>query len=264
LGNILRKSDNAEIAQSAADIIRFFSERGLDAGISLKDVWHRSIPRTVALFAVAFAAPIILLAAICVPSFNGPRPSGPTSAWTLDETSDAFSNTFGPSAESDPQVVPAAASRPSSMPSELTCDAVPANGEILVDHRGDRRDGHHLKIENGSAGDAIVKMRELDGRTLASFFVVKGETATLNRIPDGSYTVQFASGDKLAKDCRTFVADNSLSASEFPGPESLQTRYEDGLDGTTVVHSVLTYTLYPVPGGTVRPTQIELGDFNKP
>ena len=102
------------------------------------------------------------------------------------------------------------------------------------------------------------------GRTLASFFVVRGQTAMLIRIPDGIYTVQYAIGDKLTKNCRSFIKDGSESANVFPGQDTFMTRYEDDLDGTTVIHQHLTYTLYPVPGGSVHPNSLNMDEFDKP
>jgi hypothetical protein len=257
LANILRKSANAEIAQHAADVIRFFSERGIDASTTLKDVWKQSVATTAVLLLIAFAMPAAVFALIVVPSTRDSYGSGPPSVESANEPLSATPETT----PTGSQAVPAAAS---VSPPEPTCAFRPSNGQILVDHRGRLADGHHLKIENGTAGDAIIKMRVDGGKTLASFFVARGQTATLTRIPDGSYTVQYASGDKLAKNCRTFVKDGKESANSFPGPETLKTRYEEVFDGTSVVHSELTYTLYPVPGGTVQPNSIDMDEFDKP
>lgn len=259
LSNILRKSENTKIAQHAADIIRVFSERGFDASTTLKDVWKRSIVTTAVLLLISFAVPGALAALVFMPGTEGSHPFGTSPS---SGENDPLAAVFGPQAET-PQPVPAAAQEP-NRPPEPACGSPPSNGQILVDHRGPSVDGHHLKIENGTAGDAIIKMRAVGGRTLASFFVQRGQTVTLTRIPDGNYTVQYASGDKLAKNCRKFMNDGTASASAFPGPETLETRYEKGFEGTSVVHSELTYTLYPVLGGTVHPNSIKMDEFNKP
>lgn len=256
LANILRKSTDAEIAQHAADVIRFFSERGIDASTTLKDVWKRSVSTTALLLLIVFAVPAAVVALIVVPTTRSSYASVPAPIGGANNPLSATPDATG----SGLQAVPAAAPVP---PVEQTCAATPSNGQILVDHRGRSADGHHLKIENGTAGDAIIKMRAESGRTLASFFVARGQTATLTRIPDGRYTVQYASGDKLAKSCRTFVKDGKQFANAFPGPETLETRYEKTFDGTSVIHSELTYTLYPVPGGTVQPNSINMDEFDK-
>jgi hypothetical protein len=257
LSNILRKSDDPRIGQTAASIIRFFGERGFDTTSTLEDVWKRSILSRAALFLTAFVMPILALGLVMMTWTK-------SSAIGVDSTvSDSLSPVFGP----DTPVTTAAAQTSSNSPipaSEPTCDSRPSNGEVLVDHRGAGNSGHKLEIDNSSAGDAIIKVRQSSGHTLASFFVASGQSATLAKIPDGSYTVQYASGSKLAKDCRRFVNDGTASASAFPGPEDLSTRYEEDVDGTTVVHQKLTYTLYAVPGGNVRPSSIDMDKFNEP
>ncbi|HEX6603291.1 MAG TPA: J domain-containing protein, partial [Sphingomicrobium sp.] len=70
LSNILRKSDDAEIGQKSAEIIRFFADRGVDPRSTLADVWRRSIWRTAALFGIAFAVPAAAVAIIVIPASN--------------------------------------------------------------------------------------------------------------------------------------------------------------------------------------------------
>lgn len=254
LANILRKSADTEIAQKAADIIRFFQDRGFDGSITLKDVWKRSAATTAVLLILTFAAPATIFALIFMPGTKATRSP------EIKGSEDPLAATFGPDAKTSSETAAAAEPTP---PPEPTCASPPSNGQVLVDHR-ERGGGHKLQIENGTSGDAIIKMREVSGRTVASFFVARGQTAALNRIPDGSYTVQYASGDKLAKNCRKFIDDGTASAKAFPGAETFETRYEETYDGTRVIHSELTYTLYPVPGGTVRPSSINMDDFNRP
>jgi hypothetical protein len=142
---------------------------------------------------------------------------------------------------------------------EPTCTSVPANGALLVDHRERKRVGHVLEIDNGTEGDAIIKVRNADtDRTLASFFVTRGSKANLRRIPDGSYRIQYMIGDKLGEDCRKFIG--SASANEFPGPQTLTT--EDLGDRIRV--ATLSYTLYAVPGGNTTPVYLNPADFEKP
>ena len=257
LSNILRKSDDPRIGQTAANIIRFFGERGFDTTTTLEDEWKRSAVSRAALFLTAFAVPVVGFSLVMIPWTK-------SSAVARDSTTDPLSSVFGPSA-SITSAAQTLSNSPAPAPApEPTCDTPPSNGQILVDHRTAGISGHKLEIDNSSSGDAIIKVRESSGQTLASFFVASGQSATLTKIPDGSYTVQYASGSKLAKGCRAFVNDGTASASAFPGPEDFTTRYEDELDGTTVIHQKLTYTLYPVPGGNVRPSSIDMDEFNRP
>lgn len=262
LSNILRKSDNVEIGRKSADIIGFFADQGIDPTTTLNDVWKRSFLKTTALLATAFLVPAAALAFVAVPSkgFFSSQPS--------DAEPDLLSEVFGPDAQlpaSETSTQGGEAPLKPAPPPEQTCDVPPANGELLVDNRSNAGSGHQLEIDNGTSGDAIIKVRSAGSdRTLASFFVSRGRSATLKNIPDGAYSVQYANGDKLAANCRTFINDGTASASEFPGPETLETRYEETLEGTRVARSRLSYTLYSVPGGNVHPSDINMDEFNKP
>lgn len=252
LGNILRKSDNAHVAQQAAEIIQFFGSRGFDSSTTLKDVWKRSPARIAALLATAFAMPAFALGFAYLPSSNGMSAGASAGPLPAD-----MPTQVSPSAGGDAVAA--------SQPREASCASPPSNGDLLADHRGAATSGHELDIENGTTGDAIVKVRKaVSGRTLASFFIVKGQTASLTGIPDGTYTIQYATGDRLTKKCNSFIKDGSASASQFPDPEKFETRYEEQPDGTEVIHSRLTYTLYPVPYGNVRPSNIDLHSFDQP
>ena len=258
LGNILRKSDDTEIGQTSAEIIRFFSERGVDPGLTLKKAWQPSLLRQAGLLLTAFAIPLGLLGVILISEARTSRGSyGPATT----ATDQAFDQTFGPTAST--ASVESAPEEP-AVPPEPLCVSSPANGEILVDHLG-VKEGHRIEIDNGMHGDAIIKVRNaFNGRTVASFFVSRGASAALERIPDGTYKIQYAVGDKLKANCRSFVADGSASASEFPDSETLQTRYEEEFDGTRIIRSRLSYTLYPVTSGNVHPSGVDLSDFDKP
>jgi hypothetical protein len=258
LSNILLKSENTETAQRSAEIIRFFADRGVDPATTLRDVWKRSALNTVALFATAFAVPAAAIAFVAIPTSSTHQSTSLPDVQGTEDV-DILAGVFGPQAQEPPPE-----KRAASVPAP-TCKSQPDNGEILIDRRGRLNDGHILQIENGSEGDAIVKVRDAsDNRTLASFFVARGETAALRNIPDGSYFIQYAAGDKLALNCRTFVNDGTASANTFPGPETLTTRYEEVSDGMRVIRGRLTYTLYNVPNGNVHPNEISLDEFNKP
>lgn len=259
LSNILRKSNNIEIGQRSAEIIRFFADRGVDPRTTLKDPWNRSFLRKIALFVAAFAAPAAAIAFFVLPT-SSPGPSA--NSWALDpstvDSSDSWKNVFVPSAAGTAETVPE--TQPTPIP---TCESPPESGEILLDNRSPAADGHVLQIKNGSVADAIIKLRDASTNSLvASFFVGRGKTASLSGISDGDYFVQYAAGDKLAEDCRKFVDDGTASASQFPGPENLTTRYEEVPEGPQIVRGQLTYTLYSVPFGNVRPSHISMEEFD--
>jgi DnaJ domain len=142
-----------------------------------------------------------------------------------------------------------------------SCKSKPANGKILSGRKRLVSKGHMLQIQNGSGGDSIIKIRTAaTGILLASFFAANNETASLEGIPDGTYIIQYAFGEKLGEDCKSFTRVSS--AGQFPDSETLTTeRVEDYL-GTQIKRSRISYTLYSVPGGNVRPDSLDAAAFN--
>jgi hypothetical protein len=135
----------------------------------------------------------------------------------------------------------------------------PRNGQVLTDRTGWTERTNRLEIRNGSRGNAIIKIRDAaTGKMLVSFFVESNATAIYDLIPDGSYRFQFAFGDRLNRDCTTFV--HYSGAGEFPESE----RLVPDNSGDRSAHRVLSYTLYPVPSGTVRPRPIDAATFDAP
>src|SRR5579864_443 len=152
----------------------------------------------------------------------------------------------------------AEASRPVQQEVRLpTCPFPPANGQIFVGNFPSGRKGHTIEIENGSTANAIIKIRNANtSRLFASFYVAKGQSASVTNLPDGNYRIQYAFGGDLGIDCRNFV--RVTSAAQFPDVESLRTEYTS----TEIIRSRLSYTLYSVPSGNVRPQSIDAASFN--
>lgn len=134
---------------------------------------------------------------------------------------------------------------------------VPANGAILGGYYKRQANGHSVEIKNGSANSAVVKLRDSSGATFLSFFVQKGETATVPGIRDGQFRIQFAFVDSLSSDCRTLA--KVKGAQEFPGTELFRTKYT----GDYVEYSRLSLTLYSVAGGNVKPKGMDIAAFNQ-
>lgn len=142
-----------------------------------------------------------------------------------------------------------------------SCKTMPVNGKILAGRKRLVSKGHALQIQNGSGGDSIIKIRTAaTGKLLASFFAANNGTASLEGIPDGTYIIQYAFGERLGEDCKSFTRVSS--AGQFPNSETLTTeRVEDYL-GTQIKRARITYTLYSVPGGNVRPDALDGAAFN--
>jgi hypothetical protein len=130
------------------------------------------------------------------------------------------------------------------------------NGEALVPLRPPRSEGHVLEIGNGSGGNAIIKTRDaLTGRLLFAFFVKASSSASFVNIPDGTYRFQYAIGGDLRADCKSFIRISALA--QFP-QETLSTSFT----ATEIVRQTLSYTLYPVPNGNVRPQSLDVTAFD--
>lgn len=139
------------------------------------------------------------------------------------------------------------------------CPWHPTNGQVLKSSivSGGDNGGHVIEIRNGSGGNAIVKLRDVETRrTVLSFFVADSATASAGGIPDGTYLIQFAFGDDLDQTCTNFIADRATS--EFPTPERLTTQ----ASGTATYTSYVTYTLYAVQSGNVTREDIDPAAFD--
>jgi hypothetical protein len=137
------------------------------------------------------------------------------------------------------------------------CKTRPKNGQVLKLNIQMVEVGHRLTIKNGSSSDAIIKLRDASlGKLVASFYAKKSMTAALDGVPDGSYRVQFAYGDAMTRNCASFI---DPSASAFDGVQTFRTETTT----TQIITQELSFTLYTVPGGNVRPTQIGAAEFNE-
>jgi hypothetical protein len=143
---------------------------------------------------------------------------------------------------------------------EAACLVSPLNGQVLEDRVDWLGSPNAVEVQNGSRGNAIVKIREAEtGKLLVTVFVLKNETARYDGIPDGAYTLQYAIGDRLNAHCTNFPRFDSIG--EFPPSAPLIAE----VSATGEKHSrVLRYTLFPVPGGNVKPHPIDALAFDAP
>jgi hypothetical protein len=139
------------------------------------------------------------------------------------------------------------------------CATPPRNGEILSSHGLLAEGGHAIQIANGSKGNAIIKVRDSrDDAVVLSFYVAGSQEVTIQGIPDGDYTVQYATGEALDLYCKQFAKLDW--AEEFPGVQAFRTERT----ATQIITSVLSYTLYEVANGNVEPQTISAEAFNRP
>ncbi|WP_185969863.1 J domain-containing protein [Rhizobium straminoryzae] len=237
-----------EIAKNADELTRLLERSGVDPKQGkLKNPWRTSVLSATTYCLMAFALPGALAAALFVDSQNGSRSTvygGATTPYV-----------------SPPKTAPYQQNvqKAVTTPDVPTCANVPPNGQLLGPNRLSTADGHALEIRNGAGGNAIIKVRtEISGAVVATFFVRSNQTARISGIPDGRYKVQYAFGSALDVSCQRFVELNG--ADEFPRAETLNTEQTT----TEIITQVLSYTLYAVPGGNIRPQSISAQDFERP
>jgi curved DNA-binding protein CbpA len=149
-----------------------------------------------------------------------------------------------------PQRATADATAPTSQTADAICAAPPHNGDVLGGYLHTAAPGHLLTIIDGSSSNAIVKVRDVAaGRVAVSFFIANHSVASYALLPDGAYRIQFALGDVLAPDCRSFR--EIATAGEFLNVETLR--------GAGVP---LTYSIDTVAGSAAQAQPIDAASFN--
>lgn len=128
------------------------------------------------------------------------------------------------------------------------------NGEILQQTRSgpDR-----IRVTNGQGLDAVVKLRDRLGRTTLSFYVAARTSVTIRSVPNGKFTVEFATGREFSPGCGYFLSD--MAASRFVSPIRLRTWLE-GEEQYTTIESI---TLNGVVGGNARAVHISEEIFDR-
>jgi len=128
----------------------------------------------------------------------------------------------------------------------------PKNGHIFIKKgSGD----HKLMIDNGRYDDAIVKLKDLSGRTILSFYVRVQQKVQIKSIPEGNYKIRFACGKSYSNKRGYFL--EGMTAMSFPDINPFITKIKDGYIYTSVVE----YTLHEVLHGNVHANRISLEDF---
>lgn len=252
LADKLATAESRDIRTAAGDFTAMCRSHGFQPQGELKDSWSGNRRQTPARLAILAALPIFLTGWIYIEESSSGSTSYPSAAETY----------VAPNVAEIPNLAEAdAASSVKQAVPEPSCASVPTNGEILAGGENLSAEGHRLEIDNGSSGDAIVKVRNTaSGGLYAAFFVARGETAAISGIGDGEYRIQYAVGTRLAEDCASFAGDAQVA--EFPGPNAFQAEHVDDYRGTGIIYQRLTYTLYAVPGGNVRPATISAEEFN--
>jgi hypothetical protein len=115
---------------------------------------------------------------------------------------------------------------------------------------------HTLETTNGLSSDAVVKVREIGGSTVLSYYVVAGGEVTIDRVPEGTFIIEFATGRDFSLVCGYFLSN--MSSRRFVNAETFETQFQ----GNHRYTSVLKITLNPVVGGTARTVSTDDAAFD--
>ncbi len=236
----LLTSRDPSTMEAAHNFLEACKADGVPPAEPTEDAWKPNIPQAILRVLLLLWVPIALIAWISTADGGSSARAEPS----------YYSDTV-PVARIDPET------GMQEVPVEdlVTCDNPPANGAVLAGQENLAAEGHQLEIDNGSSGNAIVNVRNSQTNDLlVSFYVSRGETGSVSGLADGTYKMQYALGGPLDEDCRMFAGD--FSASAFPDPETFRAQYVNDERGEGYIYEVLTFTLYSVPGGNVRPQGI--------
>lgn len=127
----------------------------------------------------------------------------------------------------------------------------PSNGEVLSQTK---TGPHTIRVTNGLGEDAVVKMKS--GRsTIISMYVRASGVAQVATVPNGQYSIEFATGNMYSRGCGRFI--NVTATQRFVDTENFaETSY-----GSFIYSSRLDLTLHKVPGGNTTATSIPDEDF---
>jgi hypothetical protein len=160
---------------------------------------------------------------------------------------------YPPSSESvAPQVPGGTAGIPSAADAACLVPSNPPRSAAVLRARGGQGLGV-LKVDNRSDDEAVVRLVNGGGRVIRSMFVGPQSLAVLRRIPDGTFSLVFQTGQRWNK-------------SRFCEPHQTA-KFREPLDFTERPTSEGTYfsryevTLQPVPGGTAAIDQMDPDQF---
>jgi hypothetical protein len=135
-----------------------------------------------------------------------------------------------------------------------------ANGEVIG---GRPLDGHgNLEIDNGTANDAVIKV--VDGQTNRSIevcYVTSESKVSIDRIPDGVFSVFFATGVDFDSAVGGFTREKRFS--KFVDPLNFTTDVRSTASSITTQYTIFTLTLHPVVNGNARTSDVSEDEFLK-
>lgn len=119
-----------------------------------------------------------------------------------------------------------------------------------------------LEINNGTDYDAVVKLIKTSiDKSIYTAYIKAKNSHTINKIPDGRYTLLFMHGKDWDGINQTFLVDKSYS--KFRDDFDFITREVNRYDGIYEEYTIYEITLHPVFGGTAQTSDISENEFDK-
>lgn len=141
------------------------------------------------------------------------------------------------------------------------CDKKPRNGAVFDIKFKTRKTGNKITIKNGDDSDVIaILKRGVNSKSVVTFFVEKGREASVTGIPDGVYFLQYAAGNAMEKNCKSFV---DPVAYEFVDRLSYNTIITKTKKVVRTKYNIWTFTLIEVPYGNANKKNIDAAEFGK-
>ena len=135
-----------------------------------------------------------------------------------------------------------------------------ANGTIIS-----RRllDGHGtLQIDNGTSRDAVIKVvDEQTHHSIEACYVSAESKVSIDHIPDGAFTVFFASGSDFDSSLGGFTREKGFA--KFVDALAFTTEMRSTASGINTQYTIFTLTLHPVVNGNARTSSVGEDEFLK-
>jgi hypothetical protein len=116
---------------------------------------------------------------------------------------------------------------------------------------------HELTTINGLSSDAVVKLRDSAKHTVLSFYVKAHDEATIDTVPEGTFVIEFATGQEFSPVCGYFLSN--MATQRYVEAAIFKTQ----IQGNDQYARAITITLNPVVGGTAKTVSTDDSTFDR-
>ena len=127
-------------------------------------------------------------------------------------------------------------------------------GEVLLRRASGE---HEVLVHNGLRHDAVVKFKTTSGYTVATVFVPATYRLGVTGLPDGTYLIEYATGNQFSRACSLFVD----SKEQYRLSIALTLRHVSALKGPNLLSKVPEIALTDLPNDPGKPQSIAVERF---